>query len=167
MIDAEEARPRLREAFDNPYTNLYCRSPRTGQTPGLPDRLVKTDPAHAATWFLDYGNAVEEMPHLGGQGPEPEAMAVSAHEFGDDLAIEHTPPVPLDMDTPTPLVDLTITEDDDLDYGPREEGLTHGRVAILTARTNLADRIIFPHAYSFPRTVRTLVMVLKFISIYG
>jgi hypothetical protein len=70
------------------------------------------------------------------------------------------------MDTPTPLVDLTITEDDDMDYGPCKEGLPHGRVAIITARTNLADRIVFPHAYSFPRTVRTLVMVRKFINIF-
>ena len=66
MIDTEEARPCLREAFDNPYTNIHCRRSRTGQTPGLTDRLVKTDPAHAATWFLDYGNAVKEMLHLGG-----------------------------------------------------------------------------------------------------
>jgi hypothetical protein len=58
------------------------------------------------------------MLHLGGQGPKPEAMAVSAHRFGDNLAIKHTPPVPLAVDTPTHLVDLTITEDDDLAYEP-------------------------------------------------
>ena len=42
----------------------------------------------------------------------------------------------------------------------------YGRVAILTARANLSDYIVFPHAYSLPRTVRTLVMVRKFISVF-
>ena len=106
MIDTEEARPRLLEAFDNPQTNLYFRSPGMGQTPGLTDRLMMTDPAHAATWIPDYGNTLGERPYLGGQRLRPEAVAVSGHGFGDNLTIKHTPPVPHDVDAPTHLVDL-------------------------------------------------------------
>jgi hypothetical protein len=113
MIDAEKAWPRPREALDNPHTNIYCRSPGIGHTPGLTDRLMQTDPARAATWFLDYGDTAELL-HSGGRGPKPEAAAVSAHRLGDYSAIKHIPPVPLDVDAPTHLVDLTITEDDDL-----------------------------------------------------
>ena len=82
MVDTEEARPRLLEAFDNPHTNLYFRSPGMGQTPGLTDRL-------------------------GGQRPRPEAVAVSGRGFGDNSTIKHTPPVPRDVDAPTHLVNLT------------------------------------------------------------
>ena len=60
MMDTREACPRPREALGNSYTDHY-RLSRTGQTPGLTDRLVKTDPAHATTWFLDYGNAVNKV----------------------------------------------------------------------------------------------------------
>jgi hypothetical protein len=112
MVDTEGAWPRLLEAFNNPHTNLYFRSPGTGQTPGLTDRLVTTDPAHAATWFPDFDNAVSETPHLGGQRPRPEAVAVSGRRFGDNSTIKHTPPVPRDVDAPTHLLDLT--------YDPRK-----------------------------------------------
>jgi hypothetical protein len=59
------------------------------------------------------------MPCLSSQGPKPEAMAVSDNRFGDKSEIKHTP-VPLDVDAPTHLADLTITEDDDLAYDPRK-----------------------------------------------
>jgi hypothetical protein len=93
-------------------------------------------------------------------------------ESVDNLEAKHTP---------TPLADLAIVKDDDLDYGSRREGLVmqlnhgyishsfkdnYGRVAILTARANLSDYIVFPHTYSLHRTVRTLVMVRKFISVF-
>jgi hypothetical protein len=75
-----------------------------------------TDPAQAATWIPDYGNAVGEMPYLGGQQPRPEAVASSDHGFGDNST--NTPPVPRDLDAPTHLVNMTVTKDDDLAYGP-------------------------------------------------
>ena len=49
LRDIEEAWQFLQEAFGNSYTNLNYRLSRIGQTPGLTDRLVETDPAHAAT----------------------------------------------------------------------------------------------------------------------
>jgi hypothetical protein len=78
LTDIEEAWQFLQEAFGNSYTNLNYRLSRIGQTPGLTDRLVETDPSYAATWFLDYGNAVKEVLNLGDQGPELEALAFSA-----------------------------------------------------------------------------------------
>jgi hypothetical protein len=41
------------EAFSNSHSNLHYSLSRIGRTPGLTDRLVKTDPAYAAIWFLD------------------------------------------------------------------------------------------------------------------
>jgi hypothetical protein len=38
---------------------------------------VETDPAYAAAWFLDYGNAVEEVLSLGDRGTKLEALAFS------------------------------------------------------------------------------------------
>ena len=60
------------------YANLNYKLSRIERTTGLTDRLVKTDPTYAATWFLDYGNAVKEVLNLGNQGPELEALAFSA-----------------------------------------------------------------------------------------
>ena len=39
---------------------------------------METDPAYAATWFFDYGNAVREVLNSGDQEPKPEALAFSA-----------------------------------------------------------------------------------------
>ena len=41
--------------------------------------MVETDNAFAATWFLDYENAVKEVLNLGDQGPELEAVAFNTH----------------------------------------------------------------------------------------
>ena len=84
------------------------------------------------------------------------------------------------MGTPTPLADLANVKDDDLDYGSLGEGLVmqHARgytshspednseLATLQAQADLSDYIVFPHTYSFPRTVRILVIVRKFISAF-
>jgi hypothetical protein len=59
------------------YTSLKHRLSRIRETPGLTDKLVETDPAHAATWFLDYKNAVKEVLDLSDQGPELESTALS------------------------------------------------------------------------------------------
>ena len=53
----------IEKAFGHPYTKLT-------------DRLVETDPAYVATWFLNYGHMVEEVLNLGDQGPELEAIDV-------------------------------------------------------------------------------------------
>jgi hypothetical protein len=100
MMDPEEARPRPREAIGNSYTDHY-RLFRIGQTPDLADGPVKTDPAHATTWPHNYGNTVNKA--LGVREPEPKPTASNAHEPGNNLAIIHTPRVPLNTGTPTPL----------------------------------------------------------------
>ena len=107
-------------------------------------------------------------------------------QLGEDFAMQHSQHI-VSVDnleakhTPTSLADLAIAKDDDLDYGSRGEGLVmqlndghiphlfrdnHGRAAILATRAYPADQIVFPHTYSLPRTVRTLGMVRKFISIF-
>jgi hypothetical protein len=57
------------------YESLNHRLSRIRETPGLTDKLVKTDPAYAAIWFLDYENLVKEVLTLGDREPELEAMA--------------------------------------------------------------------------------------------
>ena len=89
-------------------------------------------------------------------GQTMEGLAIQHVVSVDDLATGHNL---------THLADLAISKDTDLDHGPRGEGLTiqpnhgyisylckdnHGRVAIFTARANLADHILSPHAYSLP-----------------
>jgi hypothetical protein len=78
LRDTREAWLLPREACGNSHTNLHYSLSRIGRTPGLTDRLVETDPAYAANWFLDYGNAVKEVLNLGDQGPKPGALAFSA-----------------------------------------------------------------------------------------
>jgi cell division protein YceG involved in septum cleavage len=90
------------------------------------------------------------------------------------------------MGTPTTLADLTTVKDDDLDNGPLGEGFVmqhasgahtrgytshsptdnSGSVATLQARANLSEYIVFPKTYSFPRTVRILAIVRKFINAF-
>jgi hypothetical protein len=78
LRDIEEAWQFLQEAFGNPHTSLNYRISRIRETPGLTDKLLGTDPAYAATWFLDYEKAVKEVLNLGDRGPELEAVAFSA-----------------------------------------------------------------------------------------
>jgi hypothetical protein len=66
-------------------------------------------------------------------------------EFEDDLATEHTPPVPLNMGTPTPLEDPGTFKGGDLAYGQLGEGLAMQHVENLEAEhtpTPLADLAI-------------------------
>ena len=77
LRDIEEAWQFLQEAFGNSHTSLNYRLTRIRETPGLTDKTVETDPAYAATWFLDYENAVKEVLNLGDRGPELEAVAFS------------------------------------------------------------------------------------------
>jgi hypothetical protein len=53
LMDIQEAWLLPQEALDNPHNNLHHTLSRIGRTPGLTDKLTKTDPAHAATWFFD------------------------------------------------------------------------------------------------------------------
>ena len=57
------------------YAILDLKLSRIRETPGITDKMVKTDPAHAAGWFLDYENAVKEVLNMGHQTPELAAMA--------------------------------------------------------------------------------------------
>jgi hypothetical protein len=79
LRDIEEVRQLLQETFGNTCANLNHKLSRIERTTGLTDRLVETNPLCAATWFLDYGNAVEEIVNLGDQGPGLEALALNAH----------------------------------------------------------------------------------------
>jgi hypothetical protein len=78
LRDIEEAWQFLQEAFGNTCANLNHKLSRIERTTGLTDKLVETNPAYAATWLLDYGNAVEEIINLGDQGLGLEALALDA-----------------------------------------------------------------------------------------
>ena len=77
LQDIEEAWKYLEDTFGDPYTSLNYRLARIREIPGLTDKLVQTDPAYAANWFLDYENSVKEVLHLGDRGAELEAVAFS------------------------------------------------------------------------------------------
>ena len=50
LRDIEEAWKFLEQTFGDPYTSLNYRLTRIRETRGLTDKVVQSDPAHAANW---------------------------------------------------------------------------------------------------------------------
>ena len=59
----------LDAAFGNPRTLLNYRLKKFRSMPGLTDSFLQADPGFTATWYLDFGKAVEEIYELGTKYP--------------------------------------------------------------------------------------------------
>jgi hypothetical protein len=77
LRDDEEAWQYLQETFGSPHSSINYMLSRIIETPGLTDKIIETDPTHAANWYLDYGNTLKTVLSLGELGPELGAVAYS------------------------------------------------------------------------------------------
>ena len=71
----------LDAAFGNPRTLLNYRLKKVRSTPGLTDTLLQSDPGFTATWYLDFGAAVEEIFELGTKYPGLEHDCYNPYEI--------------------------------------------------------------------------------------
>ena len=83
--DIQEAWTVLDAAFGNPRTLLNYRLKKVRSMPGLTDTLLQSDPGFTATWYLDFGAAVEDIYDLGAKRASLEHTCFNPETITDKL----------------------------------------------------------------------------------